>query len=917
MFSLAPLRIGLLVLLASAIASPLAHAVAPAAPSNCVATAVNASATIDISWNDNSTNETQWKIQYSVNGAAFIDLGAISSSSTATTGNVGVSLTGALNTTYSFKILAFNGSEYSAASNVATVGTYDLNNPINLNVTSVDPFNVMMTWEEGSTSEAGFAIETKVGTDAWKYLGYVGANVLSVSPINLISPLGTFSFRVRAFKGSPPTTPDSPVGANVSAYSNVATVIAGTYPLTATKVAGKPVINLSWPNILNESGYQIILKAAANTSYTIVGEVAADVTTYQILAPDINPATSYSIIVRPFAGSSSNGIMGESSVASVAVDAYTLTAAAVPGQTAINLTWPDLQNETAYGIYYLVPGAASYSFLHQVTADVTSYQVTAPQIEPTKSYSFVIQPINANGAICESSVASATVDGITSKSGESDIPGAAFSHTFTDNVTRAAVSSRSLTGVPSTLIFNNGTGALSGVFPALGNYTLTYTVNFADSSHLTQTFYIRVRPAAGAPLVGTLIPAWSGVVGASRDTPVAGTFSDPEADSAVRVSTTLGTMDFILFNAATPATVTNFMSYVNAGKYTDVVFHRSVANFVIQGGGFKGAGSGSNFTSVVTAPTVVNEPGIANVRGTLSMAKNGGIPDSATSQFFVSLNDNRANLDYQNGGFTVFGRVAGNGMTVADNISALPTATYNLLLDGGSTATQFSDFPMNVLSPPATMDQSQVVKINSVDSIPTLSYSITGNTSPGVATASILNGQLHLTGLSGGQTTITVSATDLDNLTTSQTVSVVISDTYTTWAARTTFPGGQSTAGQNPDGDALTNLQEYAFMGNPAVSSPAPLPVAGKTGVAPAAQYMTVSFPLRKFTSGLSYVVEANNQLSGTWTPVWSSASDPGFSQAQVVSAVSQTDRTVVTIKDSVALGTLPRRFLRVRVTQE
>ena len=80
---------------------------------------------------------------------------------------------------------------------------------------------------------------------------------------------------------------------------------------------------------------------------------------------------------------------------------------------------------------------------------------------------------------------------------------------------------------------------------------------------------------------------------------------------------------------------------------------------------------------------------------------------------------------------------------------------------------------------------------------------------------------------------------------------------------------------------------------------------------------MTLTFPLRKFTNGLSYVVEANNQLGGTWTPVWSSASDPGFSLPQVVSAVSQVDRTVVTIKDSVALGVQPRRFLRVRVTQE
>jgi len=831
MISLDTLRTGLLCLLTVAVGSPLAHAVAPVAPSSCVATAVSATATnatIAIAWADNSTNETQWTIQYSVNNGAYSTLGTVPSTTTGTIGNYSVSWSGAaLNTTYHFKVLAFNGTEYSAVSNVTTVGTYDLNGPSNLNVTAADPFNVTMTWEENSTGEAGFAIETKAGTGAWAYLGSVGANVVSVNPINLIAPQGTFSFRVRAFKGSPPTTPDTPPGANVSAYSNISTLTAGTYSLTASAVPGQPVVNLSWPAVLNQSGYRIVYKAATDATYAVLDEVAANVTTYQVTVPLIEPTVTYMFAVLPFIGNSSSGIMGESGVTSV------------------------------------------------------------------------------------------TVDGITSKSGESDIPGALFSHAFTDNVTRSAVSSRTLTGVPSTLTFNSGTGNLSGVFPALGVYTLSYTVNFTDGSHLTQTFYIRVRPAAGPPLVGTLIPAWSGLAGDTRDTPLAGAFSDPEAESAVRVSTNLGTMDFVLFDTATPATVTNFMSYVNAGKYTGVTFHRSVSQFVIQGGGFKGTGSGSNFTSVVTAPQLANEPGIGNVRGTLSMAKTGGNPNSATSQFFVSLNDNRANLDYQNGGFTVFGRVAGNGMAVADAISALPTATYNLFLDGSATATPFGNFPMNANTPPATMDQTQLVKITSATPIPTLSYSITGNTNPAVATASIISSQLHLTALAGGQTTLTVSATDLDNLTTSQTLAVTASDTYTSWASRTTFPNGQSGAGQNPDGDSLNNLQEYALCGDPALASQAPLPTPGKTGVAPAAQFMTLTFPLRKFTTGLSYVVEANNQLGGTWTPVWSSASDPGLSQAQVVSAVDQTDRTVVTIKDSVALGVQPQRFLRVRVTQE
>ena len=898
----------------------VAQAVAPAPPSNCVAAALSATATnatIELSWNDNSTTETKWKIQYSVANGNYSDLFEVASGTTATTGVTGVSVNGAaLNTVYHFKILASNGTEYSAASNVATVGTFDLAEPINFSVTAVDPCNVIMSWEEGSTSEAGFAIERKVGTGAWEYLGAMGANALALSPTNLIEPLGSYSFRIRAYKGSPPTTPDSPVGANVSAYSNVSTVTAGAYTLTASKVSGKPVVNLSWPDIQNETGYQIIYKAAADTSYTLLGEVGANVTTYQVLAPNINPTKSYSFIVRPFIGSSSTGIMGMTSEPSVTIDAYTPTATAVPYQTIVNLSWPDLSNETSYQIWYLAPDTSGYAFLTEVAANVTSYQCTVPKIEPAKSYSFVIVPYNGSTQLCESSVANATVDGITSKTGTSSTAGSPFSHTFTHLVAAGTVSSRTLTGIPSTLTFDSGTGALSGVYPAVGNYTLHYTVNFTGGGSLAQTFYIRVRPAQGAPVVGTSIPAWNGVAGASRDTPLADTFSDPEAESAVRVSTTLGDMNFILFDTATPATVANFMSYVNSSKYVDVVFHRSVANFMIQGGAFKGTGTGDQFSTVVTNAPVINEPGIANERGTIAMAKLPGDPNSATDQFFVSLNDNRDNLDNQNGGFTSFGRVAGNGMAVADAISNLPNGTFNLIVDGGSTAVPFPNFPLNDATLPAVMDQTKLVKINSVTTIPTMSYSITGNTNPAVATASIVNGQLHLLGLTGGRTTITVTATDLDNLTTSQDVTVDLTDTYATWAARQTFTGGQSGLSQNPDGDAWNNLQEYAFLGDPAHSNNTNAVVfAGVSGVAPAAQYLTLTLPVRKFSQGLTYFVEANDGLSGAWSGIWKSTD--GFAVPSVVSALDQADRTVVTIKDSAVIGGRQKRFLRTRIVQE
>ncbi len=159
------------------------------------------------------------------------------------------------------------------------------------------------------------------------------------------------------------------------------------------------------------------------------------------------------------------------------------------------------------------------------------------------------------------------------------------------------------------------------------------------------------------------------------------------ANSVVRFSSNVGEIDMELFDTEKPLTVANFLSYVNAGQYNQTFIHRSVPEFVIQGGGF--GLSGNAVVSVPTNAAVPNEPGISNQRGTVAMAKLGDNPNSATSQWFINLKDNAAILDAQNGVFTVFGRVVGNGMAVADRIAAFPTYDATTQL-GGS----FSDLPL-------------------------------------------------------------------------------------------------------------------------------------------------------------------------------------------------------------------------------
>ncbi len=377
-------------------------------------------------------------------------------------------------------------------------------------------------------------------------------------------------------------------------------------------------------------------------------------------------------------------------------------------------------------------------------------------------------------------------------------------------------------------------------------------------------------------------------------------------------------MDFALFSNRTPGTRTNFLKYVSDSDYTNSFIHRSVPGFVIQGGGFR---VNAGLEAVPTDPPITNEFGISNTLATISMAKSVGA-NSATSQWFVSLGANSDNLDNQNGGFTVFGRVTKDTFANAQlfgNPAVFPIYNYG---------EPFNELPLFYTFKPATDDPlNDIIKFTSVALVPlpagqagevaTLTYSVVSNSNPAVATVAVQGpATLNLTPQPGktGTATITIRATDSVGNTVDDTFKFTVNatDTYTTWASRTTFPGGQSGIAQNPDGDTLTNLQEYALFGNPAVSSQAQVPVAGKAGTAP--QFLTLAFPVRKFTTGLSYVVEANNQLTGSWTPVWSSGN--GFSHPQVISAVDQADRTQVTIKDTAAIAGQAHRFLRLKLIQ-
>ena len=190
----------------------------------------------------------------------------------------------------------------------------------------------------------------------------------------------------------------------------------------------------------------------------------------------------------------------------------------------------------------------------------------------------------------------------------------------------------------------------------------------------------------------------------------------------------ISNVDIRLFEEEAPFTVANFLNYVNDGDYTNSFIHRStdVAISVIQGGGFTfdpalndgtfSVGTGG-LEEVPADPPVQNEFSLSNVRGTIAMAKQAGDENSATSQWFINVIDNSASLDVLEGGYTVFGEVLSNGMTVVDQIAGQST------FDRRDIHPAFADLPLiNYTADPIL--QPNLVRTSSVTPLLSISSDI-------------------------------------------------------------------------------------------------------------------------------------------------------------------------------------------------
>jgi peptidyl-prolyl cis-trans isomerase A (cyclophilin A) len=242
-------------------------------------------------------------------------------------------------------------------------------------------------------------------------------------------------------------------------------------------------------------------------------------------------------------------------------------------------------------------------------------------------------------------------------------------------------------------------------------------------------------------------------------------FGDPAVSgTTVLMKTSNGNIPIELFDNVTPLTVTNFLRYIDIGAYNQTIIHRAPAGFVDQGGGYNTTG-----TPIGKGTPVTNEFHLSNTIGTIAMAKLGGDPNSATNEWFINVANNSANLDNQNGGFTVFAHVLYNGLSVAQAINALPKSSTG----GPGSLAGASDFPIEKSG--GGVGAGNLVVVTSVARVAPMTFTVVSSNNA-LVSPSLSGNNLTLNYGQGksGIAYVTVSGTDLGGNVAQQTFRVVV-----------------------------------------------------------------------------------------------------------------------------------------------
>jgi transcriptional regulator CtsR/regulation of enolase protein 1 (concanavalin A-like superfamily) len=373
--------------------------VAPAAPGGLAATAFSSSQ-VNLSWTDNATNETGFKIERKTgSGGSYSEIATVGAGVTAYN-NTGL----APATTYFYRVRATNAIGDSAYSNESSATTPEIppDPPSGLAATAISSTQIDLAWTDNSTNETGFKIERKTGASgSYTQIATVGAAVIGYSDTALAVNT-TYYYRVRATNAGS----DSAYSSEANA-TTLNAIPSAPSSLVATAVSISQ-INLAWTsNSVNETGFKIERKTGAGGAYNEITTVGAGVTTLNDTGLTAN--TTYFYRVR------ATNVVGDSAYSNETSATTQITAPAAPSgltassisTTQINLLWTDNSaNETGFKIERKTGSGGTYAQIATVGASVSSYSNTG--LTPGTTYFYRVRATNTGGDSAYSSEASAT-----------------------------------------------------------------------------------------------------------------------------------------------------------------------------------------------------------------------------------------------------------------------------------------------------------------------------------------------------------------------------------------------------------------------------------------------------------------------------------------------------------------------------
>ncbi len=346
----------------------------PNAPTGLVATAFS-STQINLSWTDNSTNETGFKIERKTgSGGTYAEIATVGADVTAFS-DTGLTAT----TAYFYRVRATNATGDSAYSNEASATT--LTNPpvapSGLTATAISSSQINISWTDVA-NETGFKIERKTGAGGtYSQIATVGAGVVSYNNTGLTVNT-TYYYRVRASNAGG----DSPYSNEANA-TTLNAIPAPPSGLTATAFPSQ--INLSWvDNSPNETGFKIERKTGSGGTYAEIATVGAGITAYNDTGLAATTTYFYRVRATNTVGDSAYSNEASATTPDISLAAPSDLTATAASSSQINLAWTDNStNETGFKIERKTGAGGTYSQIATVAAGVVAYGDTALLVNTT------------------------------------------------------------------------------------------------------------------------------------------------------------------------------------------------------------------------------------------------------------------------------------------------------------------------------------------------------------------------------------------------------------------------------------------------------------------------------------------------------------------------------------------------------